>query len=170
LTFAAALLLFSLAGAPAMAQSREETVDFLFRGGRVETSDVKIYITDEATIKEETCVIDISGKIAGSRFARYSVRKAPNPLAALGGHDYDIKVDFNKLLPNVMNEKEITTLGAAYSGTPPPQVRDGVVNSSSELTVSYLEDDDVGAPKLARLPNAFKYFIASFCPGKKSAY
>ena len=186
-----------LTGAPAYAQSREETADFLFRSGRIETPDLKVFVGKDATIKEESCIVTVSGKIDGSRFGKYSVGKAPNPLVAMGGHDYSIRIDFNKLLPmyyslnrekystvvriigeegaiqstvpTVANAKEILAMGSTYAGSPAPEVRDAQTVPSNELAVNYLEND-VGAQRLARLGNAFKYFLGTFCPGKKSAY
>ena len=196
-TFAAAVFIVALASAPALSQTREETAEFLFRGSRIETPYIKIYIAKDAIIKEQSCVMEISGKLDGSRYPRYSQGQAPNPLAALGGHDYKIRIDFNKLiakylqigpgkyglnakilgddgavesvLPEVINKKEIDDMGARYRGNPPPQVRDGVAVSSSALMVSYL-NDDVNEQRMARMSNAFKYFISTFCPGNKSAY
>ena len=195
--FALVLVACGLAIVPALAQSRDETAEFLFRGARIETADLKVFVGKDATIKEGSCTVTVSGKIDGSRFAKYRVGKAPNPLVALGGRDYSIRIDFNKLLPmyyglnrekystvvriigdggaiqstipTVTNSKEILAMGSLYAGTPAPQVRDAETVTSDELVVSYLESD-VGAQHLARLPNAFKYFLGSFCPGRKSAY
>ena len=186
-----------LAAVPALAQTRDETAEFLFRGGRIQTPDLKVFVGKDATIKEESCIVTVSGKIDGERFSKYSVGKAPNPLVALGGHAYSIRIDFNKLLPmyyelsrekygtvvriigeddalqstvpTVTNGKEILAMGTLYAGKPAPEVRDGETVASSELVVGYLESD-VSAQRLARIGNAFKYFLGSFCPGKKSAY
>lgn len=196
-TFAATLFIAGLISAPAWSQTREETVEFLFRGSRIETPLIKIYVAKDAIIKEDSCVIEINGKLDGSRFPPFSKGKAPNPLTALGGHDYKIHIGFDKLitkylsidagkyglnvkiigeggaieavLPEVVNKKEIDDMGATYRGSPAPQVRDGAVESSSALAISYL-DDDVGEEKIARIPNAFKYFISAFCAGKPSAF
>jgi hypothetical protein len=195
--FGAALFVVAMASAPAWSQSREETVEFMFRRSRIETPDMKIYLAKDVAIKEQSCVVEITGKLDGSRYPKFSVGSAPNALVALGGHEYKIKIDFNKVLsmyleigpgkyglnvklpgeegvveaeiPKVVNQKTIESLGARYRGDPAPEVRDAVAESSNVLLMTYL-DDSVDEIRRARIPNAFKYFIATFCPGKKTAF
>ncbi len=167
------------------AQSREETVEFLFRDTRINDVWFNVQTTYSSravtnySIVEHGCVVHVTAVASGT------TTNWGDPPMSYSGKPISVTVDFNKLLMNRFTkdantiEVKVGDLGAVY-GTDwswnnkntdflTSWNHDRIVLerrnfNQSNLSMYFFND------KIARASDAFQYFIQTFCPGKRSAF
>jgi hypothetical protein len=170
----------------AYAQTKEETLDFLFRDSSV--NNVRFYswrIGDEYEnisnfrTEERGCVVTISATISGST----GTSMGGDPAANFRDQPVQVAIDFNKIITRTAIIKKLSgdnfgKVEIDVSGTP------GTVRGSAWLATGHngtmgLEPRHVVSDNLTILfseekspkaSNAFQYFVETFCSGSNRAF
>lgn len=158
----------------AHAQTRQETVDFIFRNPDSLLIHGANFSNDKASrsVKEENCLINLA--------SRYNDTLRP----ALKDTAVAVAIDFNKLIMNSMEIK------VSYFAQLPVSIAVNIRSDVESVSTDYFDysthtgkekvyetknaykglEMSVFAADLDRLQKAIQYFTSTYCIGKRSAF